>query len=97
MKALQIYFKVPVEVRREDGRFVASCFLLDTRHEGPNKHETLVALTDAVQTFMTERCNARAVDDMLHQHDLHVPDEGEELVTGHYIDVAVNLKIPALN
>jgi hypothetical protein len=97
VKALQIYFKVPVEVRREDGRFVASCFLLDTLHEGPNKHETLVALTDAVQAFMTARCNDRAVDDMLHQHDLRLPEAGDELVTGHYIDVAIQLKIPALN
>jgi hypothetical protein len=97
VKALQIYFKVPVEVRKEDGRFVASCFLVDSLHEGPNKHETLAALTDTVQAFMTRCCNDRALDDVLHQHDLRLPDPGDELVTGHYIDVSIQLKTPALH
>ena len=97
MKALQIYFKVPVEVRKEGGRFVASCFLLDTRHEGTNKQETLAALTDAVQAFMTTRCKDRTVDAVLRQHDLRLPEPADELVTGHYIDIAIALKIPALN
>jgi hypothetical protein len=97
VKALQIYFKVPVEVRREEGRFVASCFLLDTLHEGPNKHGALAALTDAVQAYMSACCDARALDEVLQQHDLRLPAAEDELVTGHYIDVSVQLKIPALN
>lgn len=97
MKALQIYFKVPVEVRKDGGRFVASCFLLDTLHEGPNKQEALAALTDAVQAYMTACCKNRAVDAVIHKHDLRLPDAGDELVTGHYIDIAIALKIPALN
>ena len=97
VKALQIYFKVPVEVRREDGRFIASCFLLDSTQEGPSKHETLAALTDAVQQYMTACCNDRTIDDLLHRHNLHLPGDNEELVTGHYIDVAIQLKIPGLD
>jgi hypothetical protein len=41
VKAMQVFFKVPVEISEEGGRFVVSCFLLDGQHEGPNKHETL--------------------------------------------------------
>ena len=96
MKALQIYFKVPVDVRKDEGGFVASCFLLESQHAAPNKHEALVALTDAVQTFMTSCCDRRVVDDVLRQHDLRLSDAGEAVVTGHYIDVAIQLKIPAL-
>jgi hypothetical protein len=96
VKALQIYFKVPVEIRKENGSFVASCFLLDSQHAASNKHEALVALTDAVQAFMTTCCDRRAIDDVLREHDLRRPDAGEELVTGHYVDVSIQLKIPAL-
>lgn len=90
-----MFFKLPVEIRQEDGRFVASCFLLDTPQEGPNKHETLAALTNAVQSYMTSCCGDRAIDAVLHRHDICLPDAGEELKTGHYIDVEVLLKIPA--
>jgi hypothetical protein len=97
VKALQIYFKVPVEVRRDEGGFVASCFLLDDRFKGATKHDALMALTADVQELMTARCSARMLDALLRQYDLHVPDPNEELVSGHYIDVAVQLKIPGMN
>jgi hypothetical protein len=97
VKALQIYFKVPVEIRKKNGRYVASCFLLDIVQEGANKQETLAALTDAVQLFVTACCGSRELDEMLRRHDLRLPEVGDEMVTGHYIDVAVALKIPKLN
>lgn len=95
VKAMQMFFKVPVEIRQVGERFVASCFLLDAHHEGPNKHETLVALTNAVQAFMTSCCDDRAIDAMIRRHDLRVPEIGDELTTGHYIDVSILLKAPA--
>ena len=94
VKAMQVFFKVPVEVRQERGRYVASCFLLDSHQEGPNKHEALVALTNAVQSFMTSCCSDRSIDAVLHRHNLRLPNAGDELMTGHYIDVAVLLTIP---
>lgn len=97
MKALQVYFKVPVEVRDENGSFVASCFLLSTTCAGATKHEALDLLTAAVQDFLAAQCAGRTVDEVLHQHDLSLPHPDEELVTGRYIDVSVMLKIPALN
>jgi len=93
MEAMQMFFKVPVDIRQEDGRFVASCFLLDTEHEGPNKHETLESLTIAVQSYMTSCCAERSIDAVLHRYDLRLPEPGDELVTGHYIDVSVLLKM----
>lgn len=93
MKAMHIVFKVPVDIEQIDGRFIASCFLLDTRHEGLTKHETLVALTGAVQSLLTSSCADRAIDAMLRRHDIRLPDAGDELETGHYIDVTVRLKI----
>ena len=95
MKAMQMFFKVPVEIRQQDGRFIASCFLLDTHHEGANKHETLVALTNALQAFMTSCCGDRAIDAVLHRHDLRLPNVEDELRTGRYVDVSILLKIPA--
>ena len=49
MKALQVYFKVPADVQGEEGRFVASCFLLTATCTGATKHEALSALTEAVR------------------------------------------------
>jgi hypothetical protein len=95
VKAMQMFFKVPVEIRKVDGGFVASCFLVDAPQEGPNKHETLVALTNVVQEYVTSCCGDRAIDAMLHRHDLRLPEAGDELKTGHYIDVSILLKIPA--
>jgi hypothetical protein len=97
LKALQVYFKVPVEVRGENGAFVASCFLLSTTCSGPTKHEALDALTAAVQGFLSAQCAGRTLDEVLRRHDLRLPHPDEELVTGRYIDVSVMLKIPALN
>lgn len=97
MKAMQVYFKVPVEVREENGRFIASCFLLESTHEGPNKHEALEALTNAVQTFMTACCGERTMDAVLHRHDLRLPDDGDEIHTGRFVDASILLKLPAAN
>lgn len=92
---MQVYFKVPVEIKEKDGRYIASCFLVDTHSEGPTKHEALDALTEAVHTFMTTSARKRELDSILHRHDLRLPDQGEELATGRYIDVSIQLKIPA--
>jgi hypothetical protein len=94
VRALQIFFKVPVEVWQEDDCYFSSCFLLDTVHTGPNKHESLMALTDAVQGFMTICCNNRAVDDVMRQHGLCEPSADDEMATGNYIDISIRLKIP---
>jgi hypothetical protein len=97
LKALQVYFKVPADVQGEEGRFVASCFLLTATCTGATKHEALSALTEAVQAFLAQQCAGRTLDDVLRRHNLHLPHPDEELVTGRYIDVSVLLKIPALN
>ncbi len=97
MKALHVYFKVPVEVRDENGRFVASCFLLPATCDGETKFEAISALTEVVRIFLTAQCTGRTLDDVLHRHDLQLPHPHEELVTGRYIDIAVQLKIPGLN
>lgn len=97
MKALQVYFKIPADVRGEQGCFVASCFLLKATCTGATKHEALDALTAAVQAFLAQQCAGRTLDDVLRQHDLRLPHPDEELVSGRYIDVAVLLTIPALN
>ena len=67
MKALQVYFKVPADVQGEEGRFVASCFLLTTPCGGATKHEALSALTEAVQAFLAQQCAGRTLDDVLRQ------------------------------
>lgn len=93
---MQVFFKVPVQIRQESGRYIASCFLVDNLCEGSNKHEVLEDLTVAVQSFMTTCAQERAIDALLHRHDLRLPEKGEELATGRYIDIAIQLKVPAL-
>lgn len=94
--AMQVYFKVPVQIREEGGRFFASCFLVDVHCEGPTKFEALEDLTKVVQSFVTSCAKDRALDAVLHRHDLRLPDARDELATGRYIDVSIQLKIPAL-
>lgn len=94
---MQVFFKVPVQIREENGRYIASCFLVDTHCEGPTKHEALETLTEAVHSFMTSCARDRTLDAMLRRHDLRLPDEGDELATGRYIDVSIQLKLPARN
>lgn len=92
--AMQVYFKVPVQIGEENGRYLASCFLVDTPSEGATKHEALETLTKAVHSLMTSCARDRALDAMFHRHDLRLPEQGDELATGRYIDVSIQLKIP---
>ena len=92
---MDMYFKVPVQIGQKDGRYIAKCFLVDLPSEGPTKHEALEALTEAVQSLVTSCAKDRSLDAMLHRHDLRLPDQGDELATGRYIDVSIRLKIPA--
>ena len=92
---MQVYFKVPVQIGEENGRYLASCFLVDTPSEGPTKHDALESLTTAVHSLMISSARDRALDAILHRHDLRIPDQGDELATGRYIDVSIQLKIPA--
>lgn len=90
-KAVQIFVKVPVEIRNEDGRIVTSCFLLDTAQEGSNKPAALDALTDAVRSFLISCFDNGSVDRMLHDHDLCAHDVRSSIIDGHYIEVSLTL------
>ena len=90
--AMQVYFKVPVQIRQENGRYFAECFLFDKHYDEPTKFEALASLTGAVQAFMTSCVRERGLDALFHRHDLRLPEINDELTTGSYIDVAIQLK-----
>lgn len=90
--AVNVYMKLPTMVRVENGRYVASCFLLDQSYEGATKHDALDALTKAAQAYITLCYQERRLDALLQAHDLQVQSAGEDVTSGRYIDVAVILK-----
>ena len=90
-KAVHISVKLPVEIRNEEGRIVASCFLLDTSQEGSNKHDALDALTDAVRSFLISCFGIGSIDRMLHDHELCPQDVRGGVMDGRYIEVSLTL------
>jgi hypothetical protein len=91
-KVLEVNFKVPAQVRHENGRFVATCFLVETRHDAPTKDEALARLSAAVRLRMGEVIDARAFDGLLARHELRSHGSNEAFEAGPYIEVAVALK-----
>jgi hypothetical protein len=91
-KVLEMNFKVPAQVRHEDGRFFATCFLVETRHDAPSKSEALAKLSAAVRLRMGELIDARTFDRMLAHHALRAHGSNETFEAGPYIEVAVALK-----
>lgn len=91
-KAICVSVKVPVEVHRENGRFIATCFLLTSSHDAPSKHEALKNIASAVQELMFSRFRDRDIDRLLQDHDLRAQLASNGIAGGSYIDVAVTLK-----
>ncbi len=93
-KAIRVSVKVPVEVRQENGRFIATCFLLSSSHDAPSKHGALENLAGAVQALMFSRFKDRDIDRLLQDHDLRAHLASNGIAGGSYIDVSVTLKAP---
>ena len=93
-KALRVSFRVPVEVRQENGRYIATCFLLDVQREAPSKHEALEGMVKAVQLHLYSRFKDRTIDSLLRDHDLEAQPAPGGIEGSSYVDVSVMLKAP---
>jgi hypothetical protein len=91
-KGLRVSFRVPVEVRGEDGKFVATCYLLDAPREAPSKDAVIRHVADAVRSLLYLRLRDRTLDAFLREHDLSVHEAVEGIQPGSYIDVTVSLR-----
>ena len=89
---LEVNFKVPARVRQENGRFIATCFLVDSPFDAPSKDEALARLSAAVRLCMAEVIDARTFDEMLARHELRAHGRNETFEAGPYIEVAVALR-----
>jgi hypothetical protein len=94
-KAIRVSFRVPVEVRQENGRFITTCFLLESRHEAASKHDAIENMAIAVQLHMYSRFNNRRFDALLRDHALDAQNERSEIEGGPYVDVSIMLKAGA--
>ncbi|MGC2519401.1 MAG: hypothetical protein WA373_09895 [Burkholderiales bacterium] len=94
-KEIRVSFRVPVEVRQENGRFIATCFLLDSRQEATSKHDAIENMANAIQLQMFSRFRDRAIDTFLHDHGLDAHDESSGIEGGPYVDVSIMLKADA--
>jgi hypothetical protein len=94
-KAIRVSFRVPVKVRQENDRFIATCFLLESLQEAGNKHDAIENMAIAVQLKMFSRFNNRAVDAFLRDHEFDAQNERSEIEGGPYIDVSIMLKAGA--
>ena len=94
-KAMRVSFRVPVEVRQENGHFIATCFLLESRQVAASKHDAIENMAIAVQLKMFARFNNRAVDAFLRDHEFDAQHESSGIEGGPYIDVSIMLKAGA--
>ena len=94
-KAIRVSFRVPVEVRQEDGRFIVTCFLLESRQEATSKHDAIENMAIAVQLKMFSRFNNRAIDALLRDHELDARHDSSGIEGGPYVDVSIMLKAGA--
>lgn len=92
--AVQVSLRLPVEVRQENERFIATCFLLDLYQEAPSKHDVLQRLTNAVQSQLYLHFKDRVFDSLLDVHGLKAQQELGGIEAGPYIDVSVILNTP---
>ena len=93
-KAIRVSLRVPVEIRQENSRFIATCFLLDFPQEAPSKHGVIERIANAVQMYLLSRFNDRTIDTFLDYHDLDVQQVSSGIVEyGPYIDVSVMLEV----
>jgi len=94
-KTIRVSLRVPVDVREENGRYVASCFLLDSHQEATSKHDAIENMANAVQSHMSSRFNDRAIDALLRDHALDAQHGRSEVEGGPYIDISIMLKAGA--
>jgi hypothetical protein len=94
-KAIRVSFRVPVEVREENGRFIVTCFLLESPQEAASKHAAIDNMANAVQLQMFSRFNDRAVDAFLRDHEFDAQHESGGIEGRPYIDVSIMLKAGA--
>jgi hypothetical protein len=90
-KGLRVSFRAPVEVSKRDGKFVASCYLLDAPHEAPSKDAAIQRVAGAIQSLMYLRLRNRSLDTFLWEHELRAQQAFDGISAGPYVDVSVTL------
>lgn len=87
---------MPVEVRSEDGKFVATCYLLDAPRQAPSKDAVIRQVADAVRSLLYLHFKDRTFDAFLREHDLSPQEAAAGIQPGSYIDVTVSLRAAEL-